>query len=228
MKTFGHLLLPVLLVVCACAPVDEVAKPLPVVEVGTETEPAWHDVASVGDRQRIEDLDRAWSEAIAQIGQRRYGRILRDEGPLLDPGAALPRPAPPPGPYLCRTLKLGAQRPRGPAYAAYKPFFCYVEAEDDLLTFVKQTGSQRPAGRFYDDTGGRRLVFLGTLGLGDEAPLAYGENPDRDMAGVVERIGPFRYRLVIPFPRYESLLDVIELVPFVPSPSLSAAGDPLL
>ncbi len=36
---------------------------------------------------------------------------------------------------------------------------------------------------------------------------------DRDMAGVLERIGERRWRLVLPYPRFESLLDVVELVP---------------
>jgi hypothetical protein len=31
--------------------------------------------------------------------------------------------------------------------------------------------------------------------------------------GVVERVGPARWRLVLPWPRWESNLDVMELVP---------------
>lgn len=208
-----------LLAAVACAPVEK-AVPPPLVEVDTpEPEPAWIEVATLGDRQRIEGLGAAWREAIDQVGRRRYARALHDEGELLDPDAALPRPAPPPGPYLCRTIKLGTQGGRGPAYAAYRSFFCYVEAEEDVLTFVKQTGSQRPAGRFYADADSNRLVFLGTLALGAERDqLPYGADADRDMAGVVERVAPFRYRLVIPHPRYESTLDVIELVPFISDP----------
>lgn len=212
MRIFVCLLL---LAAAACAPVEKAVSPLVEVDV-PEPEPAWVEVATLGDRQRIEGLDAAWREAIDQVGRRRYARALRDEGELLDPDAALPRPAPPPGPYLCRTIKLGNQGARGPTYAAYRSFFCYVEAEEDVLTFVKQTGSQRPAGRFYADTHSNRLVFLGTLSLGAERDqLPYGADPDRDMAGVVERVAPFRYRLVIPHPRYESTLDVIELVPFI-------------
>jgi hypothetical protein len=57
-------------------------------------------------------------------------------------------------------------------------------------------------------------VFLGTLVLGDESlPVSYGSDRMRDMAGLVERIGDNRWRLVLPAPAYESLLDVIELVP---------------
>ena len=38
-----------------------------------------------------------------------------------------------------------------PAFTAYKPFFCYVEAEGSRLNITKQTGSQRPAGWLYND-----------------------------------------------------------------------------
>ena len=50
--------------------------------------------------------------------------------------------------------------------------------------------------------------------LGDESRAdAYGVDPMRDVAGYVERIGANRWRLVLPDPAFESLLDVIELVP---------------
>ena len=60
----------------------------------------------------------------------------------------------------------------------------------------------------------RRQVFFGTLVLGDEIrALGYGRDATRDMAGAMERIGPQRWRLVLPYPRFESTLDVIELTP---------------
>ena len=59
-----------------------------------------------------------------------------------------------------------------------------------------------------------RQVFLGTLVLGDEQrAMQYGRDPDRDVAGFVEKIGPNRWRLVMPYPAFESLTDVLELVP---------------
>jgi len=62
-------------------------------------------------------------------------------------------------------------------------------------------------------------VFLGSLALGDEQqPLAYGDDPKRDMAGVLERIGPFQWRLVIPWPQSTSKLDVFELTPVAQQP----------
>ena len=122
-------------------------------------------------------------------------------------------------------MKLGRTTDKGPAFEKFKPFFCYVEVEDDLLTIVKQTGSQRPAGRLWEDDKPDRLIFLGSLALGnEEQPLAYAEDPKRDMAGVLERIGPFRWRLVIPWPQNSSKLDVFELKPVEQQPAVSEAG----
>ena len=86
-------------------------------------------------------------------------------------------------------------------------------AEGDMLSFAKMDGSQRPVGMLLrgDDS---RMIFLGTMMLGDEtSALEYGRDAERDMAGAMERVGPRRWRLVIPWPRWESTLDVIELVP---------------
>ena len=48
--------------------------------------------------------------------------------------------------------------------------------------------------------------------------MAYGEDPKRDMAGVLERIAPFKWRLVIPWPQSSSKLDVFELTPVAQQP----------
>jgi hypothetical protein len=59
-----------------------------------------------------------------------------------------------------------------------------------------------------------RQVFLGSLVLGDETrAMQYGNDPERDLAGFVERIGDRRWRLLLPRPRFESLIDVVEIVP---------------
>ena len=110
-------------------------------------------------------------------------------------------------------VKLGAKGADGRGYTAYPPFDCRVTAGNGIATLEKLTGSQRPIGRILPDPGGR-AVFLGTLVLGDErGAMRYGADQGRDMAGWVERIGPQRWRLVLPYPRFESLLDVVELVP---------------
>jgi len=191
-------------------PVVEVEPPLK-----SET---WKKLATTEDQERLSRLDSAWQQALTEAGKS-FGTDIRKEGVLLKPGAALPRPAPTPGSYNCRLIKLGQAAPKTRAYESFKQFFCYVEVEGDLLTIVKQTGSQRPAGRLWEDDNPDRLIFLGSLALGNEdQPLAYGDDPKRNMAGVLERIGPFRWRLVIPWPQSSSKLDVFELTPVAQQP----------
>ncbi len=199
------------------------AKPQPRVAGTVVVEPplksdVWMQIATAAAKSRISRIGLAWQAALADARPRFAGEI-RKEGALLDPRAALPRPAPTPGSYNCRLIKLGKATPRAPAFERFKPFFCYVQVEGDLLTIVKQTGSQRPAGRLWEDDQPDRLIFLGSLALGDEQqPLAYGDDPKRDMAGVLERIAPFRWRLVIPWPQSTSKLDVFELTPVADQP----------
>ena len=186
----------------------------PSVEVGPPLKSeAWKGLATAEDQDRLSRLGLAWQEALSEAGKTNAADIRR-EGKLLMPRSALPRPEPTPGSYNCRLIKLGKATAKSKAYEIFKPFFCYVEVEDNQLTIVKQTGSQRPAGRLWEDDVPTRLIFLGSLALGDEtAPLAYGDDPKRNMAGVIERIAPFRWRLVIPWPQSTSKLDVFELTP---------------
>ena len=189
------------------------------VEVGpTPRSEVWKAVATAADEDRLARLGLAWKEALDDAGKTNAADIRR-EGKLLLPRSALPRPEPTPGSYNCRLIKLGKATPKSKPFETFKPFFCYVEVENDLLTIVKQTGSQRPAGRLWADDEATRLVFLGSLALGDETqPLAYGDDPKRDMAGVLERIGPYKWRLVIPWPQSTSKLDVFELTPVAQQP----------
>ena len=178
----------------------------------------WKEIATDADEHRLARLGLAWQEAL-QDAERGFGREVDAEGALLRARAALPRPAPTPGSYNCRLIKLGRTNARALPFERFKPFFCYVEVEGDLLTIVKQTGSQRPAGRLWEDDRPDRLIFLGSLALGsEEQPRAYGEDYKRDMAGVLERIGPFKWRLVIPWPQSTSKLDVFELTPVAIQP----------
>jgi hypothetical protein len=178
----------------------------------------WKQVATAADEDRLARIASAWMSALADARKTDAAEIRR-EGDLLKPDAALPRPAPTPGSYRCRMIRLGKIDAKGKAYESFKPFFCYVEVEGDLLTIVNQTGSQRPAGRLWEDDIADRLIFLGSLALGDEdQPLGYGDDPKRDMAGVLERIAPFKWRLVIPWPQSKSKLDVFELTPVANQP----------
>jgi hypothetical protein len=180
---------------------------------------AWKAVASPGDQDRIDRLGLAWQQSLMEA-RTKYAKDIAAEGDLLKPRSALPSPQPTPGSYNCRMLSLGAKDSKSPSFQKFKPFFCYVLSDDNgVLTIVKQTGSQRPAGRLWDDDDPKRMIFLGSLALGDEKePLAYREDPSRDMAGVFERIAPFKWRLVIPWPRSGAMLEVFELTPVADQP----------
>ena len=208
-----------LLAGCETAPkLPPGARPVVEVEPPLKSD-TWKKLATAADQSRLSRIDSAWQQALTEAGKSFSGEI-RKEGVLLKPRSALPRPAPTPGSYNCRLIKLGQAAPKTRAYESFKPFFCYVEVEGDLLTIVKQTGSQRPAGRLWEDDNPERLIFLGSLALsGDDQPLAYGDDPKRDMAGIMERIGPFRWRLVIPWPQSTSKLDVFELTPVAEQPN---------
>lgn len=180
----------------------------------------WKGVASAADQDRIGRLGLAWQEGLMDA-KARYGRDIAEESMLLKPRAGLPFPAPTPGSYNCRMDTLGATDRKTPAFQKFKPFFCYVQVDDqNHLTIVKQTGSQRPAGSLWEDDDPNRMIFLGSLALGDEKePLAYGQDPSRDTAGVFERIAPFRWRLVIPWPQSGANIEVFELTPVADQPT---------
>jgi hypothetical protein len=174
---------------------------------------AWKAVATDADEDRLARLGLAWQEALADAKKTNAGDLAKEDKLLL-PRSALPMPAPTPGSYNCRMIALGKLTAKDKPYESFKPFFCYVQVEDGQLTIVKQTGSQRPAGRLWEDDEQTRMIFLGTLALRDEeAPLAYGDDPKRNMAGVFERIAPFKWRLVIPWPQTGSKLNIFELTP---------------
>ncbi|SFP79528.1 protein of unknown function [Sphingomonas rubra] len=150
-------------------------------------------------------------EALAQVRGQDGGAIAADPV-LFDPDRALEEPVLPPGRYRCRTVKLGRKAAGGLGYGAYPWFRCMV-GPGAVPGFAKVDGSQRQVGKIYPDTDAR-AVFLGTLSLGDErGAIRYRRDPQRDVAGWVERIGERRWRIAFPYPAYESTLDLMELVP---------------
>ena len=211
-RAYALLLAAVLLPMAACHPTPR-PEAIAEAEVQVVDEPRWRTAASPEDVDRIARLAAAWEQARTQAGRAGFNRLMAREGPLLDPDAALPRPAPTPGSYLCRLVRFAPPVPRGAVLTAYRPFFCHVGVDGEALWITKQTGSQRPAGYLWEDSP-TRMVFLGSMALGGREEAApYGQNPERDMAGVFERVGDFRFRLVIPWPRSGATLDVFELVP---------------
>jgi hypothetical protein len=172
----------------------------------------WQRVATAEDRDRLRDWRKTWDEALP-LARKADPRTIAGDPLLFDPDRAIADPALPQGAYRCRTFKLGGKGTAMRDFTTYPWFDCRVADEGEVRSLHKVTGSQRPTGLIFPDSATRQ-VFLGTLVLGDEtAPLRYGLDGSRDMIGYVERIGPKRWRLVFPRPRFESVLDVMELVP---------------
>lgn len=198
---------------CAMASGDRTVRPVEPAGVADPRPTDWRAVVSDADRKRIANWRNAWVAALRAARTAGHGEELAARPALFDPDAALPNPHIPPGDYRCRTTKLGAKSAGLLDYVAYGWFTCRIAAEQDIFSLNKLTGSQRTAGLLFDDSD-RRQIFLGTLQLGDERGIIdYGVDRDRDMAGLVERIGPDRWRLVLPYPAFESLLDVVEIAP---------------
>lgn len=173
----------------------------------------WREIATEDDRNRLRRWREAWVQALAKAEAAGHGGTIAQEGALLQPDSALPWQAPPMGDYRCRVIKVGAKSGGLLDYVAYPAFDCRLRAENGVIGFAKLTGSQRPIGLFLPDNG-KRMIFLGTLQLGDERiALQYGRDRERDMAGIVERVGERRWRLALPFPHFESTMDVLELIP---------------
>ena len=174
----------------------------------------WRGVVTASDRDRYNRLDAAWSLALQQARRQRGSGDLRGLGDLIVADAGRPPVAPPAGDYRCRTVKLGSQGGEdGLGYVVYGWFACRIEQTPNGLKFSKLTGSQRPSGLLFPEDD-RTMILLGSMALAAAPPAnSYGQRPDRDLVAVLERIGEARWRLVIPWPRNESNLDLIELIP---------------
>lgn len=198
-----------LLAGCQTAP-----TPTPIAVAVLEPEPArpaWESLLDARDRDRLGRIDQAWRQALAAARSAGFARRIAAEGPLLDPGGALPRAAPAPGSYRCRLIRLGAG-PRRRASLSESASFCYVGVEGALLSLTRQTGATRPGGYLHHDSD-TRLIFVGATARGrEDVPPPYGTDPARNVSGVFERVGPFRYRLVVPWGS-GGTLDLWELVP---------------
>lgn len=197
----------------APAPADPApVEPAPGQQGGTSD---WRQVVRTIDAAALGRLDQAWRLARAEAEENGFASEVEALGPLVDPNAGQAgRLQPAPGDYRCRTIKLGSRSGSGPAYVAYPYFRCTVElGPGGDLVLTKATGSQRSRGLLYPDTD-RRLVFVGAQAWGaDETGYpAYGAQQARDQVGVFERIGSERWRLVIPWPKQEAKLEILELV----------------
>jgi hypothetical protein len=192
----------------ACQPGPPVRPATTRPTVVVEEAEAWRSVASERDSAALDGLPERWRKALAAGRGANFGRRIAAEGDLLDPDVRLARAAPAPGSYRCRYV-----RPGGPKWASSASAFCYVGVEAGRLSLATELRGLRLGGYLWELKGGDRLVFLGgSVPPGTKTAVAYGETPARDAAGLVERIGEFRYRLTLPEAAPGTGLTVVELV----------------
>jgi hypothetical protein len=200
-------LLVMFAIVTACTAIEQPSGLIPRYTV------AYKEVISADDRVRLRDWRKTFETALDAARMGGHAAEIVSEGSLLDPDAAIAGPALPNGIYRCRVIKVGAKEAGNLNYAAYGPFTCRVRQERELQRLGKLSGAQRYVGLIFAGDAIRNVV-LGTLVLADESrALQYGQDQQRDVAGYMERIGPNRWRLLMPRPHFESQFDVMELVP---------------
>jgi len=196
------------LAAAGCTPPHPAVTIAPALAPPTRT---WQGMITLADLNAINASEDRWRQALAAVPKAQHAK-LEGEGALLDPSAAQPLPALPPGPYHCRLVRLGGGR----GLQSFTPDFCYVEGDATARSFTKQDGSNLFGGWLWED-GPTRLIFMGSTrtSKASVAP-AYGTAPNRNVAGVVERVSPFRWRLVLTRSARSARLDVYELVPVTP------------
>lgn len=197
-----------------CAMLEPPPRPRPPVEtvVAVEEEEPWRRMATDDDQQALDALPQLWADALGDARRGGYARRIAAEEELLGPAAALPRAAPAPGPYVCRILRLGAAGPGIRPLSEGGQGFCFVGADRDQLSLTIEAGPRRMGGYLAEGRDNRRLVFLGSQNPRGMPIGGYGADRMRDVVGLFERIGPFRYRLTLP-PRGGDRLTIVEMHP---------------
>jgi hypothetical protein len=174
---------------------------------------SWQEQITEADRKRLAGLWAAWTRALNQATAAGETAALVAAGPLAVADAAVPGRMPTPGDYQCRTLKLGVRSDApttAPALALADAQPCRISARGSLLWFEQLAGQQRIGGTLYPDDD--RMVFLGSKSLaGEMRVIAYAADAARDQVGVLHTLGPGRWRLELPWPNWQSNLEVVEI-----------------
>ena len=162
-------------------------------------------VMTPADKARLEKYEETRNAALAEAKAGNPAELAALEALLAKPLLSLPD-FDLGGEWRCRTTKAGGLSP----LVVYGWFKCRVSDDGSGWKLEKLSGSQRTTGRFYDD-GEKRLIYLGSFSIGDDAPKPYGSGPETDQIGYAFRTGAQEWRIEFPAPHYESKLDILEL-----------------
>jgi hypothetical protein len=110
------------------------------------------------------------------------------------------------GEWKCRTAKLG----NAPGLVIYSWFKCRITDDGSGWMLEKTSGSERTRGRFYTESD-NRLTYLGVGYVAGEKPRNYSVGPDVDQVGYVYRTAKNEFRIELPAPARESVVDILEL-----------------
>ena len=181
---------------------------------------AWTGVASAADRNRINRTALAWQAGLGRgAAPAAFARRSAAKAACSSVAAAWRAPRRPRG----RTAA-GSSRSADRPSAARRSRSSSPSSATSTSRVSCSRSSSRPAASGPPGACGptqipTRLIFLGSLALGNEEEArAYGDDPRRDVAGVFERIAPFVWRLVIPFPQDGTKVQVFELTPVAEQP----------
>lgn len=200
--------LPAMLAVAACQKAPPQTPGAPRTSVTIEEAEPWRSIASARDSAALDGLAAAWDRALAASRAAGLARRVSAEGALLIRDSGLARAAPAPGSYRCRYVRLGPSK-----WTASAQNYCFVGVEAGQLSLATELRGLRLGGYLWEVKGSDRLVFLGAaVPAGGKTAPAYGDNPAADAAGLVQRIGEFRYRLVLAEPAPGAGVTIVDMV----------------
>ena len=167
----------------------------------------FHTIITPADNEKLTKLNAVREQALAEAragGSKEDVAILEQTlaGDLLSLHEGFDAV----GDWRCRTLKLG----KGAPLVVYGWFACRIRDDGAGWVLEKRTGSQRTAGRFYDN-GEKEMHYLGVFSVTGDPPIKYGAAPERNQIARAVRPGPNRLRLEFPLPAFESRFDILEL-----------------
>jgi hypothetical protein len=187
---------------------------------------SWQEQISEADRKRLAGLWNAWTRALNQAANAGESARLAELGPLAVAEATVKAAFPTPGSYTCSNARIGHRESSRPTTVpvvdidAAQP--CTITAKKGLFWLEQSGGPARLGGMLYPDED--RMVFLGSKALrGEMGMRAYGSDVTRDQVGVLRALGEGHWRLELPWPHWQSNLELVEIRP-IDSPQPGGGG----